>query len=134
MIYWARTTLIRIGKALPFLICGLLLIYYIECLACVHLECYSLFGDTYIPSTKISWYIAKVFEYNVQTLFVMAIISISVETCFYNKLCVLYLSVNLILKHYLDFEVEIWLFNCICILNIIVCSFLCFKGIKRIRI
>jgi hypothetical protein len=83
-----------------------------------------------IPSKPISWFISGYFEYNLQMLVVLVIISIAIETCIYNKLACGYLGVNLAEKSYFDFELEPTTIYIICLANIVVAGYLTFKGIS----
>lgn len=89
-------------------------------------------GGDIIPNTPISWFLGEYFEYNIQTLAVLVVISVAIETCIYNKLACLYLGVNLLEKSYFDFEMETWVISVICTLNVIVSCFLVYKGLKLV--
>jgi len=129
-IYKARLLLIWIGKALPFGICTLSLISHAESAYALMLDRYIYFGSYIILDTPISFFIGSYFEYNLQMLLVLFVISISVETCIYNKLACIYLGVNLIEKSYFDFELEPDTIYIICMLNIAISGYLTYKGIK----
>lgn len=88
------------------------------------------YDDYYILCKPISFFLGGYFEYNVQMLVVLTIISIAIETCIYNKLACCYLGVNLFEKHYFDFEIEPHMIFLICLANIIIASFLVYKGLK----
>ena len=102
MIHKARIWLIRLGKVLPFVICFIVMLSYSETV--FNLATNDLFSwcGIVIPSKPISWFISGYFEYNLQTLAVLVIISIAIETCIYNKLACGYLGVNLWEKSYLN--------------------------------
>lgn len=127
-----RKLLIRIGKILPFIICFLVCIHYAETAFSLAVGDYLLYDGVVIPNTRISFVVGKYFEYNLQTLCVIIIISIAIETCIYNKLACAYLGVNLWEKHFLDFELEPTYIYIICIANIIIASYLTYKGVKTI--
>lgn len=131
-IHKTRATLIRIGKVLPFVICLIVLISYAESCIGLYKHDFILYDDYAIINKPISFFIGNYFEYNVQMLIVLCIISIAVETCIYNKLACVYLGVNLIEKSYFNFELEPTYIYIICITNIIVSSYLIYKGIKRL--
>ncbi len=61
-------------------------------------------------------------------LLVLAIISIAVETCVYNKMACAYLGINLYEKSLFDFELEPTYIYMICIVNIIITAWLVYKG------
>lgn len=130
MIHNARIWLIQLGKVLPFIVCFVVSISYIESiisLANNHIIAY----DNYVILHKpITFFIAQYFEYNLQTLAVLVIISIAIETCIYNKLACGYLGVNLAEKSYFDFELEPTTIYIICLANIIIAGYITYKGIK----
>lgn len=127
-----RRTLIKIGKILPFVVCGIVLISYAE-------DIYALFYNNYIEyydgvylNKPISWFIGNYFTYDIIMLFVLVVLSIAISTCVYNKLACAYLGFNLLEKSYLDFELEPTTIYIICIINIVITSFLCYKGVKQL--
>lgn len=129
MIHKARIWLIRLGKVLPFVICFIVMLSYSETafnLATNDLFCWC---GIVIPSKPISWFIGHYFEYNLQMLFVLVILSIAISTCVYNKLACAYLGINLAEKSYFDFELEITTIYIICLANIIVAGYLTYKGL-----
>jgi hypothetical protein len=85
--------------------------------------------DLYKP---ISCVIGNQLEYNISHLLVLCVLSTSISTCVYNKLACGYLGINLAEKSYFDFELEPTTIYIICLANIIVASYLTFKGIKII--
>jgi hypothetical protein len=89
-----------------------------------------LYDDVVILNAKTSFFIGSYFEYNLQMLVVLCIVSIAIETCIYNKLACGYLGVNLAEKSYFNFELEPTTIYIICIANILVAGYLTFKGIK----
>ena len=132
MIRKARIWLIRLGKILPFVICFIVAMSYLETLfSLITNKLVDWCGYT-IPNTPLSFFIGLYFEYNAQMLAVMTILSVAIETCRWNKLACLYLGINLIEKSYFDFELDIETIYCICIINIIASTYLTYKGIKII--
>ena len=129
MIHKARIWLIQLGKVLPFIVCFVVSISYVESiisLANNHIVAY----DNYVILHKpITFFIAQYFEYNLQMLVVLVILSIAIQTCIYNKLACGYLGVNLAEKSYFDFELEPTTIYIICLANIIVAGYLTYKGI-----
>ena len=132
MIHKARIWLIRVGKILPFIVCFIVLIYWLESLLCTSTENFVEWGKVIIPNTRLSFFIGQYFEYNLQMLFVLVVLSIAIETCVYNKLACAFLGFNLFEKSYLDFELEPTTIYIICIINIVITSFLCYKGVKQL--
>lgn len=131
VIYNARVTLIRIGKILPFIICGIVLLSYIETLMALITSNFSLWDNNIIPEDRFSWFIGGYFEYDFITLVIIIIISIAIETCYWNKLSILYLFIQLGEKSYFAtielYEEYIYM---ITIANIIISGFFVWKGIS----
>lgn len=132
MIRKARVLLIEIGKMLPFIICSIVALSYVENLRSLIMTDYVLFDDSIVLNKSISWWIGQYFEYNITTVVILLIISVAIETCRWNKLACLYLGIGLTEKSYFDFELDIETIYCICIINIIASTYLTYKGIKII--
>lgn len=129
MINKFRRILIRIGKVLPFIICFVVLLNYIECIVALLLNNYIIYDNVVILYTNFSFIINTFVEYDIQILIVLCVISIAIETCIYNKLACGYLGVNLAEKSYFDFELEPTTIYIICLANILVAGYLTIKGI-----
>ena len=131
MINKFRRLLIRVGKILPFIVCLLILLQYAETAFALLLSDFLVYDDMVIPNTPISFFIGRYFEYNLQMFVVLCIISIAIETCLANKACCVYLGVNLYEKSYFaNVELYTEYIYAICAINMIVCSYLTYKGIK----
>lgn len=129
MVTKVRKLLIRIGKVLPFVVCLIACVNFIEMAFAVATSDFLIYDGIVIPNTPISFFVGQYFEYNLQMLVVLVIISIAIETCIYNKLACGYLGVNLAEKSYFDFELEPTTIYIICLANIIVAGYLTYKGI-----
>lgn len=125
-----RITLIQIGKALPFVVCFVVLISYIEDIYALSFGNYVEFSDGVYLEKCLSWFVGEYFKYDIVTLSILVILSIAIETCIYNKLTCGYLGVNLAEKSYFDFELEPTAIYIICLVNIIIAGYLTFKGLK----
>lgn len=131
MINKFRRLLIRVGKILPFIVCLLILLQYAETAFALLLSDFLVYDDMVIPNTPISFFIGRYFEYNLQMFVVLCIISIAIETCLANKACCVYLGVNLYEKSYFaNVELYTEYIYVICIANILICGFFCYKGIR----
>ena len=131
MINRFRKLLIQIGKFLPFLICAFVFLNYAETAFALATGDFLAWGGMVIPNTPFSFLVGLYFEYTIQEIVVMAIISIAIETCFYNKMACCYLLVNLIEKSFLTFEIaEPYIYG-ICIINMWVVGYIILKGIKN---
>lgn len=131
IVHRARIALIRLGKVLPFIVCGLVFVSYAESLFALATNDFGLWGGNVIPNCNISWFIGKYFEYDIATLIVLLIISLAVETCYWNKLAILYLAVQLWEKSYIS-QVELYeeYIYAIIAVNLIVSGYFVCKGIS----
>lgn len=126
-----RRLLIRIGKTMPFLLCFLVFINYSETLIALAIGDYLAYDGMVIPNTRISFLVGKYFEYDLSMLIVLIVVSISVNTCFWNKVSCLYLGANLYEKSF--FETNMYdneVYYAVCAINIILASHLTLKGIR----
>lgn len=129
----ARFFLIRLAKVLPFLICFIVLVSYIETCLSLATSNFVIWSDYITPNKTFSWWIAQYFEYDWTTMVVLIVLSISVETCLWNKLAILYLCLNLYEKSlFSDIELYEEYIYAIAVTNMAICAFLCYKGIKTL--
>ena len=129
MVTKVRKLLIRIGKVLPFIVCLIACVNFIEMAFAVATSDFLIYDSIVIPNTPISFFVGQYFEYNLQMLVVLVILSIAIQTCVYNKLACGYLGINLAEKSYFDFELEPTTIYIICLANIIVAGYITYKGI-----
>ena len=134
MINAFRRFLIRFGKALPFILCAIVLVSYIESGTSLITCEYLIYEDGVILNTPISFWIADKFEYDILTLFAATILSVSIQTCVWNKIALAYLFFQLLLKQWL-MTVELYpeQIAAITTINIIVCAWLCWKGVQMLK-
>lgn len=126
-----RRLLIRIGKVLPFLLCFFAFINYSETLIALATGDYLAYDGMVIPNTRISFLVGKYFEYDLSMLIVLIVVSISVDTCLWNKAACLYLGANLYEKSF--FETNVYdneVYYAVCAINIILALYLTLKGIR----
>lgn len=126
-----RRLLIRIGKVLPFFLCFLVLVNYSETLFSLATSDYLEYDGIVIPNTPISFFVGKYFEYDLSMLIVLIVVSISVDTCVWNKAACLYLGANLYEKSF--FETNVYdneVYYAVCAINIVMASYLTLKGIR----
>lgn len=127
-----RALLINIGKVLPFLLCVIISISYTETLFALATSDFIMYDGSLIPNKHLSWLFGAFFEYNLQLLFVVTMLTFAIRTCIYNKLALGYTYLNLLEKSYFDFELDIWQIYIIAIVNLIVSGYFTYKGIKII--
>lgn len=131
MINAFRRFLIRLGKALPFILCSVVFISYIESAFALYMEDYLEYNGYLTLNTPISFKLASIFEYDMLTIFAATILSISIETCVWNRLSLAYLAIHLLSRRYIEAQ-ELYpeYIYIICIINIALCGFFCYKGVK----
>ena len=131
VVYQARKQLIYLGKVLPFLICAIVTISYLECFKALFMyDCIQVGNDIYL-NKPISFFIGEYFELDFPTWLFLAITSIAIKTCKWNKLAVLYLAFQMIEKSYFanhSFE-QIEYYYIIIVLNALISCFLVIKGL-----
>lgn len=133
--YKAKTLLINTGKVIPFILCFLVLISYIENIYSLSFCNYIAIDDFVVLNKPISFFIGGYFEYNLQALVIITIISFAIETCKWNKLAIVYLGFQLLGKHYFaTVELDIWFYFIVSVLNAIVCAFFMYKGVCIFKI
>lgn len=131
MLYKTRILLIRLGKITPFLICFLVLISYCECLYALITNDFVATDDAIVLNKPVSWAIGEYFRYNVPTLFLLAVLSIAIRTCIWNKLSLLYLAIQLWEKDYfITTELYVEQIYIVVVVNISICAFFVYKGIR----
>ena len=126
----ARRLLINTGKVLPFTLCFILLIHYAEVIIAVILNSYTIYNETVVVYTPISFKMAKIFKYNALIVSLTLIISLAIEACKWNLYSCMYLAVNLIERNYLVFEVTLETILIISVLNVFISAFLVYKGCR----
>ena len=133
MVTYARKVLVRTGKMCPFIICAIVCLSYCESLASVTNDNYVQFYGFTSPYTPISCMIGQYFEYDGMTIVFLFVLSFAFETCYWNKISVIYLWLQLFEKDYL-FNNELYkeTICVICVINIVVSAFLVIKGLSKI--
>ena len=129
----ARITLINLGKFAPYIFCAIVLISYCESLYALFTNDYLIYDDGLTLNKPVSWFIGQYVTYNVVTIVALIVISIAVETCIWNKLCIVYLTIQLCEKHYFV-SIELYKETVILIVlaNIVVMVVLLYNGVKQI--
>lgn len=132
MIVFFRRLLIRIGKSLPFILCGLVMLSCIEMSVAITTTDFVSYEDVVILNTPISFAIAKVFEYDLLIVFITLIVSIAIEACKWNLFATFFLLVHLLEKSYFDFELEPYQIYVIIAVNLLASGFFVYNGIRII--
>ena len=127
----ARRTLIVVSKAIPFVLCALICVSYVE--IAISLACDDLvrMGEYIVPNVPFSWLIGQYFEYSYPLVVFLLIIVYAMSTCKWNKFACYYIGFALLEKRYFnDIELEIEYIYIVVVANIVISTFLVFKGVK----
>ena len=132
--YQSRIVLINIGKVLPFVICFIVFVSYSENILSLATNNIVQYADTYTLSKPVSHWIGGVFEYDALSVVVLIIMSYALETCYWNKLAVLYLLLHLIFKNYVqDIVFDETGVYFVSIINAAISGFLTYNGVRKIK-
>lgn len=133
VVYRARKHLIYLGKVLPFLICAIVTISYLESFKALFVYEYMQVNEDVYLYKPISFFIGEYFELDFPTWLFLAITTVAIRTCKWNKLAVLYLAFQLFEKSY--FSTHCWnieYYYIVIGLNAIVSCFLVLKGLINV--
>ena len=129
-----RVLLIRLGKISPFLITFLVFISYVESLLALMTNSLAEYNGEVVLYKPLSWAIASYFEYDMYVVAFMTILAISIETCIWNKISLLYLFIQLIEKGLLaHVMLDLWAYYIIVITNALISLVLTLKGIRNVN-
>lgn len=130
LVYKSRIGLIRFAKVFPFLLCFIVLISLSETLFALLLSDFVILDGSLTPNTPLAWFIADKYEFEIYSVLAAIFLSIAFETCVWNKASEIYLLVLLKQQTYFStIELYIEYIYAICIANILICAFFCYKGI-----
>lgn len=133
LIYKSRVALINIGKVLPFIVCAIVFAGYAETAFSLVTNDYIVWDGNIIPNTPITRFIGLYFEYDIIMLVILLTISVAIETCYWNKLAIVYLCIQLYEKNYFQsMELYTETIYIIAFANIIVSGFFVYKGAKML--
>lgn len=128
----ARKALIRMGKSLPFILCFIILISYLENIYAIATNDYINYGGCLIYNTPVSFYIGAFAEYDIVFMVAVTIISIAIEVCIYNLIAVAYCWFNILQRYLLweygPFDNEIYYI--VAIANVAFAAWITYKGIS----
>jgi hypothetical protein len=93
-------------------------------------ENFYAYGNDVVLYKPFSWLISEYFIYNWYTILAATVLSFAMETCWYNKACVVYLCFNAWERvYFITIELYPEYIYAICLANIVVAGYLTFKGI-----
>ena len=125
----AKKALITLGKTMPFVYCGLLLIEYTESLFSGVLRHFCTIGGIVTLNTPLSCIVACLFEYDILSVIVIFVTSLAIKACKWNLYTTMYLACNLLEKFYFCYEMDICEIYILLTINICVSLFFTIKGI-----
>ena len=130
-VYKSRIGLIRFAKVFPFLLCFVMLISLSETLFALALSNFVVFDGGIIPNTPFAWFVGEIYEIGIYSVLLAIFLSVVFETCVWNKASEIYLLVYLRQQTYFP-TIELYpeYIYAICIANILICGFFCYKGIN----
>lgn len=128
----ARRVLINLGKSLPFVICFIVFIGYLESLIALMTQDFLKYDDCVTLNTRLSFIVACYVKYDLLIVIVATILAYALETCKWHRYAVYYALIQLGEKQYLNFELEPTTIYLICLANIIIAGYLTYNGIKII--
>lgn len=131
IVYNARMGLVRFSKIFPFLLCFVTFVSLTEELFALATSDYVVYDEGITLHTSLSWLIARVYEMNIYTVLVAMYLSVTFETCIWNRLCDVYLLVYICEQNFFP-TIELYpeYIAMIIIANMVVGGFFVFKGIK----
>lgn len=131
IVYNARVGLIRFAKVFPFCLCFLTFVSLSETLIALSLQDYAIYDGGITLNTPLSWMIASKYEMGVYSVLAAIYLSVTFECCIWNRLSEVYLLVFLKEQVYFP-TIELYeeYIYAICLTNIIVSGFFCYKGLK----
>ena len=133
IVYKSRVLVVRFAKVFPFVLCFVVLMSYAEGLYALANENYCTFDDSIVLYKPVSWFIGNIYLYDCRSVTLAAVLSFAMETCWTNKACVFYLLINeLERRYFITVELYPEQVAVIITINLLVCGYLCFKGIRRI--
>lgn len=127
----ARRGIIWIGKYAPFFIVAIVTLSNTETMYSMLAERYSTFDGMVVYYKPISWWIGERFELSVAWVAALAVLSVGVEACLWNRACIAFLAVVLWQKDFfLEHTINETFFAVVLIANSAIGTLLIIKGIK----
>lgn len=127
----ARRGIIWIGKYAPFFIVAIVTLSNAETLYSIIADRYSTFDGMTIYYKPISWWIGERFELDIAWIAALAVLSVGVEACVWNRACIAFLAVVLWQKDFfLEHTIYETYFAAVLIANSMIGVLLVFKGLK----
>lgn len=127
----ARRCIIWIGKYAPFVIVAIVTLSNIETLYSLLTEQYAEYNGEIVYYKPISWFIGDYFKLSIAWVAALAVLSVGVEACVWNRACIAFLTVVLWQKDFfLEHTINETYFAVALIVNSTIGTLLVIKGIK----
>lgn len=127
----ARRGIIWIGKYAPFVIVAIVTLSNTEALYSLLTEQYAEYNGEIVYYKPISWFIGNYFKLSIAWVAALAVLSVGVEACFWNRARVAFLAVILWQKDFfLENTINETYFAAVLIANSTIGTLLVIKGIK----
>lgn len=127
----SRRGIIWIGKYAPFVIVAIVTLSNTEALYSLLTEQYAEYNGEIVYYKPISWFIGNYFKLSIAWVAALAVLSVGVEACFWNRACVAFLAVILWQKDFfLENTINETYFAAVLIANSTIGTLLVIKGIK----
>lgn len=127
----ARRGIIWIGKYAPFVIVAIVTLSNTEALYSLLTEQYAEYNGEIVYYKPISWFIGNYFKLSIAWVAALAVLSVGVEACFWNRACVAFLAVILWQKDFfLENTINETYFAAVLFANSTIGTLLVIKGIK----
>ena len=131
----ARRGIIWIGKYAPFVIVAIVTLSNIEALYSLLAEQYAEYNGEIVYYKPISWFIGDYFKLSIAWVAALAVLSVGVEACVWNRACIAFLAVVLWQKDFfLEHTINETYFAIVLSANCIIGIFLVLKGICIIKL
>ena len=127
----ARRGIIWIGKYAPFVIVAIVTLSNTEALYSLLAEQYAEYNGEIVYCKPISWFIGDYFKLSIAWIAALAVLSVGVEACVWNRACIVFLSLVLLQKDFfLEHTIDETYFAVVLIVNSTIGTLLVIKGIK----
>ena len=129
----ARKYIIMLGKCSPFVFIASVVVSLSETLTSIIVGFYAEYNDSIVYYKPLSWFIGEYFSLDFSRLAMIAVISIGIRACVWNKLGIIYRMAVLCQREYFLYHtVSEESFTYVLVVNIIVGLFILYKGLRKI--
>lgn len=131
----ARRGIIWIGKYAPFVIVAIVTLSNLEATYSLLTNQYAEYNGEIVYYKPISWFIGDYFKLSIAWIAALAVLSVGVEACVWNRACIAFLSLVLWQKDFfLEHTIDETYFAIVLIANSIIGVLLVVKGFCIIKL